>query len=580
MRTEQSQSQGTSLVVLVEVPRLGFGLFPKSLHFPHGSSTPNLGKIPILPSPMQHAATIDGSTTSPSLANSLANSSGLPSVQTEAKPAVAINPRTGKPVRGSKGIKWRVAAVSPCFGKHKDVEKLMNDISKLDLRGIELWVILVDNATPVPISTVPIPSNVVHEHLRMSSNTGGAGGFNAGMQRVLSREGLTANYETPDFIWLLDSDVRVARKSLRALIKALVRNRKRACAAGSSLVCPKSGVTFEIGGKIDRQHGRWGPAHQGDHDRRGVLPCDYLAACSMLVEYDAVVKTGVMPDIFIHGDDVRWGLELAKATGKRILAVPGSRAFHPRYEDKWGTWVRYYASRNHLPPMEVLRLGPFARLRHGLHQTVRSVGQTMMGLDVLAELHLRGLEDGLADATRNTPGKPLPEIIKAVATKPLAQLSGAFDEAIAAFKAKHNREPKLYVHPMLIVHPHDFAEIKAIVRKTGRERVGITKRDVRVWKRRHRSDHPFKDTFAAGWRMLRGNQADIAIVPTGWPSAWNRADLVLQVTPDAFLTRELKPWERFREAIRVAIKGLKLSLKLMLKGNPPQPLPKAATPRA
>jgi GT2 family glycosyltransferase len=521
---------------------------------------------------MQPAATISPVVVEPKPAPQPASTQAT---SAQASTIPALNPRTGKPRRGSKGIPWRVAAVTPCFGKHKDVEKLLADLGKLDLRGIELWVTIVDNNTPVPISTVPVPPNVVHEHVRMTSNTGGAGGFNAGMLRVMNREGLTANYEQPDFLWLLDSDVRVARKSLRALIKALVKNRKKACAAGSSLVDPKSGTTFEIGGRIDRQHGRWGPMHWGDHDRRGVLPCDYVAACSMLVWRDAVEQTGVMPDIFIHGDDVRWGLELARATRKRILAVPGSRAFHPRYEDKWGTWVRYYASRNHLPPMEVLRLGPLARMRHGLHQTARSIGQTMMGLDILSDLHLQGLEDGLADATKNTPPKPLPEIIKAVATKPLAQLETGLNEAIAAWKAKHNREPSLYVHPMLIVHPHDFADIRTIVKKLGRERVGISKRDVSVWKRRHRSDHPIKDALGAGKRAIFGASADIAIVPTGWPSAWLRANTLIQVTPDAFLVREVRPWDRIAKAFGVAWRGTKLSLRLALRGNPPQQLPRA-----
>ena len=120
---------------------------------------------------------------------------------------------------------WRVAAVIPGFGKHKDVELLLRDLSRLDLRGIELWAVLVDNATPVPLSTVPVPANLRLEHHRMSENTGGAGGFNAGMSRVLAGEGLSGEFDPPDFIWCLDSDARVIRSTLR--VAAITHLRQR-----------------------------------------------------------------------------------------------------------------------------------------------------------------------------------------------------------------------------------------------------------------------------------------------------------------------------------------------------------------
>lgn len=483
-----------------------------------------------------------------------AGSDGTLSAQIELKPH--------PPGRASRRARVRVAAVIPCYNRVADVELLLGDLGRVRAGGVDLWVVVVDNASTVPLSTIRTPPNLRVDHLRLEKNTGGAGGFNAGMARVLKGEGLSGRFEPPDFVWMLDSDVRVTRSCLRELLRVMIAHPDIA-AAGSALTDPVTGHTYEIGGKLRKLNGYFVPAARGDVDRRDLIESQYLAACSALVRRSAIERTGLMPDIFIHGDDVEWFLQMGRETKQRIVGVPRSRAYHPLWSRKFQTWVRYYTTRNAYAPIDVCGFGGMTRFYRASVDTIRAAAQAMMGLPELADLHMQGLEDALHGRTvGHGPKGGIGPIIAATKVSPFSELA----PRVRAELAQPGSQGRLYFHPLLHVRQHDFRglpeQIALLALNPSEERLA-------PWRHRTLADHSLRDTIKAVLRSImmgvRGWTADVAVVPTGWPTSWFRGKVMFQVTSDGFLVRRMSRSKSFKKAIGALARGMVLATKLALR---------------
>jgi GT2 family glycosyltransferase len=462
--------------------------------------------------------------------------------------------------KGSPIRPWRVCVVSPCFNRHKDLELLLADLGKQDLRGIQMWVVVVDNASTQPLSSVNVPEGLAVEFLRLPSNTGGSGGFNAGMARVLSGEGLSAHYPPPDFLWWLDSDARASKRALRELVRVMAK-RKDIGALGSGMRDVSTGRIWEIGGKIWKRNGAIGPAATGAIDTRFPSRADYVAACSALVRRDAIERTGLFPDNFIYYDDVDWCVRMRLATGLKSRACVRSRAYHPPADRRFATWTRYYISRNGFSMMTLLNHGKRARMKRVLAEVNRAVAQAIMNLPELSELHLRGLDDALHNRFEKVEPKNL---LKPLGFKPFKDLPATLDE----LRAKHGTNTTLWAHPLLrsrIAGLEDFtAQIRTMNINWPNERY--------EWRNRALGGHLVKDGLGALRRLITGPSADVAIVPTGWPSAWFRGKTQIQITSEGFLVRESHRARELRSAISVCVRGVKLAIALAMNPPPPRPL--------
>lgn len=248
-------------------------------------------------------------------------------------------------------------------------------------------MILVDNASVDPLDSIAGLDSLSLTHLRLDVNAGGSGGFNAGLSRILG-SGIPG--DRSELLWLLDSDVRVEPGALLPLLSE-IESDSSVVAAGSALVEPASGEVFEVGGRIDPRSGEYTqPLPEGWRTSKSI-DAQYLAACSLLVRRTAVEQAGLMADLFVNGDDVEWSLRLTQRTGGRLVCVPASRVRHP-HPDKMRTWARYYAARNAFFILNAAASGFRTRLARGVREVGRALGQSMVGRDDLAELHLRGLE--------------------------------------------------------------------------------------------------------------------------------------------------------------------------------------------
>jgi GT2 family glycosyltransferase len=245
-------------------------------------------------------------------------------------------------------------------------------------------LILVDNASTPSLAeslgASPIPGPWRCHHLRLASNIGGSGGYNAGLAYAVTHA------QPDDPVWLLDSDAVPEPGALVALLETL--SIPGVAVAGSLLKDPDTGEFYELGGRIDPKTGEYGSVWTPGSDLP-TRPVDaqYLAACSLLTTAHAIRQAGLMPDTFLNGDDVAWGFRLSRATVGRLVATPESVVAHPQW-DRMRTIARYFAARNSMSALPQAGVGVFHR---AMREAARAATLHATGLHALGDLHLLGL---------------------------------------------------------------------------------------------------------------------------------------------------------------------------------------------
>ncbi len=435
----------------------------------------------------------------------------------------------------------RVAAVVPCYNRRADAEAVLADLAAIEpqadlggvQRAIDLRVLLVDNASDQPLSTITGPwdgklpglGGLALEHLRSETNTGGSGGYNAGMARVLSWWNDAAPGDEPwdpDYVWLVDSDARVAPTTLTRLLEVLAADDGIA-AAGSVICDPLTGQAFELGGNQNPLTGHFEPMVLGGvgvvGSRGGLVDCDYVAACCALVRTDAIRATGLFPDRFLNADDVEWFIRMKQRTGGRVVGVPSSVAMHPRF-DRFPTWTRYYACRNAFGPLEAVGAGVYGRAVRAYRESLRAVQQAINGRTDLARLHVRGL----ADAAAKRAIGPAPKgTIDLLPTRPWGALADDLRGALGA----RARSATLYV----------LSDLQLPAAATRAMHAQLAALDLsRPWPTPRREAGFLPSLARAAWRFAFGPRATVAVAPArGRPSSWHAGRFVVQVSAQGYV---------------------------------------------
>ncbi|MCW5776569.1 MAG: glycosyltransferase [Phycisphaeraceae bacterium] len=467
----------------------------------------------------------------------------------------------------------RVAAVVPCFDRPADLALLLDDLARCEtrhergggVRSIDLRVIVVDNASREPLEGVGAPADLRVEWVRLAVNTGGSGGYNAGMAVALQASG----DEPPDFLWLVDSDARVEPGTLGAMLDAMERD-DGLVIAGAAIADPETDEVFEVGGRVCRRTGSFVPALASHpDDSAGVVPCDYVASCCALVRAPAA-RAGLMPRVFLNGDDVEWCIRLARAAGGHVAAVPAARARHPRF-DRFPLGQRYYSARNAFAPLAALGLGPLVRFRRAMLEAARAVNQELMARPDLARLHLAGLRDGARGRTTGSmpTGVRHPEPVR-----PWSDLAGALTEASRDAKDKR----------CTISLPADLGSetARTVIRET--RAAGFT--PVRTATRNQRTERVRAGVGAFLRHAIAGPPVDLAVVPAkGRPVDWLAGRTLIAVTAGGFSIRRVPRARTLARAVLTAARGGVLAARIAVRparpaGLPPPEAVRAFTPRS
>lgn len=181
--------------------------------------------------------------------------------------------------------------------------------------------------------------------LFLEQNTGGAGGFYAGMETALTLDA--------DWIWLSDDDAYPrldALLNLRRYYEALSEQERFSVTA----LC----AAVYNGGKIHCQHRnhltvtKWKcmiiPSRLEEYEQEA-FPVEIFSYVGAVIRKDMLCKVGLdRKEFFIYCDDQEHSLRLSRA-GK-LLCVPSCIVDHdtPPFDNHMVNWGRYYKKRNDL----------------------------------------------------------------------------------------------------------------------------------------------------------------------------------------------------------------------------------------
>ena len=177
-------------------------------------------------------------------------------------------------------------------------------------------------------SLTSIPSKISEDkqidvhYIRMSTNTGGSGGFCEGVKR-----GYEAGF---DWLWLMDDDAEPDDVALLELTRHL---NYRNVSALASVVCSKKGISFGHRGLIN--YNNFFPLLQEPLSTSSyndtLVEIDIASFVGILINCHVVSSVGYpRKDFFIYHDDVEYCLRL-RERGK-IFLVTKSRIFH---KEEW-----------------------------------------------------------------------------------------------------------------------------------------------------------------------------------------------------------------------------------------------------
>lgn len=254
-------------------------------------------------------------------------------------------------------------------------------------------LVVVDNASTDDSAAVASRAGV--DLVRLERNTGGAGGFAAGLARALT-------HHAPDWVWMMDDDTIPTATAAAELLAGAQR---------SGAVVAGSRVLWTDGTEHPMNTPRPKPfasRHERDTaEAAGTIPIRSTSFVSLLVRADAARHAGLpIADYFIWNDDFEYSTRLLKnARGvhvpdsvvvhkTRVLgstdADPGER-FYFEVRNKLWMWRRSSSLR----PREKLLYGG-ATLRRWV-RTIRRSAEP----DVLRAAFRRGWHDGWATEPRS-----------------------------------------------------------------------------------------------------------------------------------------------------------------------------------
>ncbi|HYD35340.1 MAG TPA: glycosyltransferase family 2 protein [Vitreimonas sp.] len=244
------------------------------------------------------------------------------------------------------------------YNTDKDTRECLQSLAKIETRGFNYSVVVVDNASKKPLH---LPQQVLNKNievLRSESNLGFTGGNNLGIKYAVEK------YNS-EFVLLLNSDTLVAPEFLSELYTCAKNSSKRGITVpkiyfaknyefhqDSYTATQKGNVLWFAGGTID-----WttlSAFHRGvDEVDRGQFnhstDTDFATGCCMLIAREVLETIGGFDNrYFLYLEDVDLSMR-ARLNGFSVTFCPSSQVWHKNGGSSGGSGSilqQYYLVRN------------------------------------------------------------------------------------------------------------------------------------------------------------------------------------------------------------------------------------------
>ena len=243
-------------------------------------------------------------------------------------------------------VSKKVPVIVPVYGR----EDVFATVALLRAQPYadKLRLVIVDNGNKAELSLrLKALEGADCRVISFPENRGGSAAYIAGVEYAM-RE-----FPEAPYVWLLDDDAKPNVRTLPGLVETmdrLVQEDSKVASLGSAVVSAADpNRIVECGAVFSPLLGHSFPKFRGKSisaigDR--TVRVDYAAACSLLVRTEAVRALGFWEDVFIHFDDIEWGVRVTRA-GWHNYATTASIVEHPEFDPKKaGAWVCYFDARN------------------------------------------------------------------------------------------------------------------------------------------------------------------------------------------------------------------------------------------
>jgi GT2 family glycosyltransferase len=226
-----------------------------------------------------------------------------------------------------------VNAVILNYNSHAATLQAVRDLSAA--RGVQMNVLVVDNASAAEDRSVLQQSLAPDQLLMLPKNLGYAGGMNAGVHFWLARAP-----DTP--VMLVTPDARVGPDVPHALARTLAADASVG-AVGPVILYREQPRRIGAGGAID-ERGRISLVPEVIRDTP--YDVDWIEGCAMLLNPDAFRSVnGFDEQYFLYYEEIDLCVRLRKA-GWHVRLDPAVTVHHPKEQTGAQPHVYYYMSRN------------------------------------------------------------------------------------------------------------------------------------------------------------------------------------------------------------------------------------------
>ncbi len=178
------------------------------------------------------------------------------------------------------------------------------------------------------------------------ANLGGCGGFARAMVETLDSD------DPPSHLLIMDDDIVLDPRIVTRMLAFAQYTTAECVIGGQAIELESRSLLQEAGGRIGPN---WAAQPIGKDADLGeaaaldlwtqVLDIDYNAWWFCLVPVPAMARCGLPAPIFLHGDDIDYGLRL-KAMAVPTIGLPGIGVWHTSFRYKHAGLLHYYDLRN------------------------------------------------------------------------------------------------------------------------------------------------------------------------------------------------------------------------------------------